>query len=477
MNRIFNSINNQRKIILISLLFMFVFSLNFALDPDMYWHIKSGEWILQNGIPQQDTFSYWGGNFLAHEWLFDIILFPIYSAVGYVGLQLILFLTLGLTAYTSFYLAEKEQKSNLILYLIPFILLYPFAGIIVPRPHMISTLAIMLEIYILEKEKTKLMWTLPLFTLLMANMHGGSVFIFIVILAVYLADYIFSNIPNLNKKTVVRYLVLLAIMSVTTIITPYGMDCVLYGSKISQEVLQYIYEWHPIIQSSGDIPYLFLMILPLACMAYTKDAKLKDILMLCMGMMLTFIWLRMIIIYVFIYAIYGTKYIHNTIKDILQKLNLPAINFKIKFPIAHVFIGVLIVLFGFNISNISLEKMEKNSVIAPEIITNYIKENNIDIVNNVMFNHYNFGGYFVYHHPKVFIDGRADVYMKEFGSPDVFPDYNDILNLEPNAEELIKEYNIKYFAVYKGYDFYNYLLENGATELISDEQYALLEYK
>ena len=161
----------------------------------------------------------------------------------------------------------------------------------------------------------------------------------------------------------------------------------------------------------------------------------------------------------------------------MKKLNFPAINFKIKLPITHVFIGVLIVLFGFNISNISLGKMEKNSVIAPEIITNYIKENNIDIVNNVMFNHYNFGGYFVYHHPKVFIDGRADVYMKEFGSPDVFPDYNDILNLEPNAEELIKEYNIRYFAVYKGYDFYNYLLENGATELISDEQYALLEYK
>ena len=31
-------------------------------DPDTYWHIKTGEWIVQNGIPRVDIFSWYGIN-------------------------------------------------------------------------------------------------------------------------------------------------------------------------------------------------------------------------------------------------------------------------------------------------------------------------------------------------------------------------------------------------------------------------------
>lgn len=477
MQKLLNLINNNRRAFLFAFIFMFIFSTHFALDPDMYWHAKTGEWILENGLPQKDTFSYWGGNFVAHEWLFDIFLHLIYSTIGYVGTHIILFLSIGLITFISVYLAEQNNKNYWFLYLIPLYMLYVHAGIVVPRPHMISTIAIILEILLLEKSNHKYLWILPILTLIITNAHGASVFILMIIAAVYLLDYIFSNSANLDKKIIVKYLITIGLMGLTLFATPYGIESIMYGSKIPEISFQYIHEWHPIIQSSKDIPYLFLMILPLACMAYNKETKLKDIMMLCMGMMLTFIWLRMIIIYVFIYIAFGVKYIYKTIESVFEtfRIKIPEINI-VKLPICHILSVLFCGLFIIAAGTISLDAKETNSVVAPTIIKDYIKENDLDIENNVMFNHYNFGGYFIYHDIKVFVDGRNDVYLKEFGSPDVFPDYLDILNLEKNVDELIEKYDIKYFAIYKGYDFYNYLISKGATELVSDDVYALLEY-
>jgi len=477
MQKVLNFINDNRRSFLFAFIFMFIFSTHFALDPDMYWHAKTGEWILENGLPQKDTFSYWGGNFVAHEWLFDIFLHLIYSTIGYIGTHAILFLSIGLITFISVYLAEKENKNCWILYLIPLYMLYVHAGIVVPRPHMVSTIAIMLEILILEKSNHKNLWLLPIFTLIVTNAHGASVFILMVIAAVYLLDYIFCNSSNLDKKIIIKYLIIIALMGFTLFATPYGIESIMYGSKLPEASFEYIHEWHPIIQSSKDIPYLFLMLLPLACMAYTKKTRLKDIMILCMGMMLTFIWLRMIIIYVFVYIAFGVKYIYATILDALEKfkIKLPQID-TMKFPLCHIFSVLFCGLFIIAVGTISLETKEASSVVAPTIIKEYIKENDLDVENNVMFNHYNFGGYFIYHDIKVFIDGRNDVYLKEFGSPDVFPDYVDIIDLKSNADELIEKYDIKYFAIYKGYDFYNYLMSKGAIELVSDDKYALLKY-
>lgn len=58
-----------------------------------------------------------------------------------------------------------------------------------------------------------------------------------------------------------------------------------------------------------------------------------------------------------------------------------------------------------------------------------------------MFNDYGWGGYLIWNRPeeKVFIDGRADVYIKK-----VFGDYLKITRLKPQALALLQEYRISY---------------------------------
>ena len=133
---------------------------------------------------------------------------------------------------------------------------------------------------------------------------------------------------------------------------------------------------------------------------------------------------------------------------------------------------------GVNLPNYTIENAQKNNRFAPTIITDYIEEHNLDVHNNIMLNNYNFGGYLIFNGYKTFIDGRADVFVSEFGNEDVFKDYYYIMDVRDNVDELIAKYNIKYYAIYKNCKLTNYLINNNLADvLVEDEQYILLEMK
>ena len=60
-------------------------------DPDMWWHLKSGEIISTTTIiPTTDIFSYTTNHHASvpHEWLSQVFIYGAYKAGGYSGLML-----------------------------------------------------------------------------------------------------------------------------------------------------------------------------------------------------------------------------------------------------------------------------------------------------------------------------------------------------------------------------------------------------
>ena len=54
-------------------------------DPDFWWHLKTGQLILQDKqIPHFDDYSFTssGKPWIAHEWLSEVIMFGTYKAGG-----------------------------------------------------------------------------------------------------------------------------------------------------------------------------------------------------------------------------------------------------------------------------------------------------------------------------------------------------------------------------------------------------------
>ena len=60
-------------------------------DPDYFWHLSAGQYIWENkALPSVDVFSYTFADkpWVLHEWLFEIILFGIYSLLDGFGVKI-----------------------------------------------------------------------------------------------------------------------------------------------------------------------------------------------------------------------------------------------------------------------------------------------------------------------------------------------------------------------------------------------------
>ncbi len=175
---------------LLSIEFLAFFVLFIALlvsrdiwDPDYFWHVATGEYIVTHGeIPRADFFSFSneGKPWVPHEWLFQIILYLVESSTGGLGIK---FLVSALTLFALFisYRAARIFSPTgwapLVFAVIAFI---PFIGFSTPRPHLASFVFFALFILVLlryrygvGRERTLVL--LPVLMILWVNMHGGYV--------------------------------------------------------------------------------------------------------------------------------------------------------------------------------------------------------------------------------------------------------------------------------------------------------------
>lgn len=56
-----------------------------ATDPDLWWHLRTGQWIVETGhVPHFDPFSFTRGGspWVSHEWLSEVILFELWKLGG-----------------------------------------------------------------------------------------------------------------------------------------------------------------------------------------------------------------------------------------------------------------------------------------------------------------------------------------------------------------------------------------------------------
>ncbi len=107
----------------------------------------------------------------------------------------------------------------------------------------------------------------------------------------------------------------------------------------------------------------------------------------------------------------------------------------------------------------------------------YIKEN-LDYKNIKLHNSFNFGSYLEFYDIPVFIDSRAEVYMKEYnGGKDIINDYLKSKRYK-TYKMYFNAYGFEYALVDRSDDIYKILMDDEDFELIFQETYyALLKRK
>jgi len=158
-------------------------------DPDIGWHIRTGEQILAtHALPRTDPFSstMQGQPWFAWEWLYDVALGILHRAAGLNG---IVFLCAALVATIFVILLSQLLKRGTSLFLaVVLMLLAEIAARIhlYARPHIVSWLFSLLWFVALDtwerwdvlhkKVPRWLPWFFPLSMVLWVNLHGGWLF-------------------------------------------------------------------------------------------------------------------------------------------------------------------------------------------------------------------------------------------------------------------------------------------------------------
>lgn len=158
-------------------------------DYDVWFHIKAGEYMLKSRlILDVDVFSYTalGEPWVAHEWLFEIVLYLVYALGTLAAVSL--FKALVISSVFAVYLVHfrRISASGPI-----YIVILALASILarerfIERPEIITYLFCALFITMLEtlrrnrtgffRFKEERLWLFPVLMVLWANFHSGAIF-------------------------------------------------------------------------------------------------------------------------------------------------------------------------------------------------------------------------------------------------------------------------------------------------------------
>ena len=167
-------------------LFMFCI-MDFSRETDIWFLLSHGRYILSNGIPHIEMLTMHSNlKFVMQQPGFSIIMYLLYKYVGSVGIItfigliniLILFFLYKLCLLIS---SGNKYFSFLIASIIDLLLVLLF---VIPRPQVISLLIFLILIYILEKyirKDSKIVFFLPLLSLILINMHSAMWLMFFVL--------------------------------------------------------------------------------------------------------------------------------------------------------------------------------------------------------------------------------------------------------------------------------------------------------
>lgn len=170
------SIQTISFLFLLTLGFVVSFSFPSTYDPDIWWHLKTGEWILTNGaVPWVDPFSHNTGDhrWIAYSWLAEVMFYVVDRADPLLGLHFLhgtVALAMVGVLYFHSRLASGSPRLALLFCGLIAIPIFPW----VARPQIFSFLFVAITMFLLwlgQNRDKRALWLLVPLMALWANLH------------------------------------------------------------------------------------------------------------------------------------------------------------------------------------------------------------------------------------------------------------------------------------------------------------------
>lgn len=413
-------------------------------DPDMWWHLKTGELIWNTRhIPQVDPFSFSaaGHAWIAQEWLSQLTIYAAYKFGGYPGMMLWLCILTSLVVFAGYALCWLYSKNPKIGFLGAMGVWY-FATIgFSLRPQLIGYFFLLCELLILHLGRTRnprWFFALPPLFALWINCHSSFIFGLIVLGAVLFCSFLNFRAglllsPRWEKQSRNTLAAAFALSLAALFLNPIGPELIWYPLDVMfhQHLnLGLITEWQP---PSFDDPRtwtllaLAALVLLLPLLRRT-ELVLEELLLVALGFVLAIQHARML----FVFGILTAPVLCRFFSDMWVRDESTGERVVPNAVLIALAAAAVILVFPSS-RNLKVQIGKAN----PAKALAFIKHSGL---SGRILNEYTYGGYLIWADPgrKVFIDGRADLYEPA----GVLADYTRFITLIADPRSILDKYRI-----------------------------------
>ncbi|HET9849912.1 MAG TPA: hypothetical protein VFR68_15355 [Candidatus Dormibacteraeota bacterium] len=277
------------------LLTMLIAAIQPVTDPDFWWHVTTGNWILNHhAVPHQDlyTFTVHDHRWITHEWLSEVFMSALYAA-GRLPLVSLVFGAITAVGFLLVYLAIDRRVNFVIAGLTLALGVAAANPIWGPRIQMI-TFALTALTYLWVKRycegRGRALYLLPLVVLVWVNLHAGFVLGYAILgiaLLVEAARYLLRRPGTMPFVRLRAMAAVLAASIAVAMVNPNGWDIYLYPFQTggSPEQQRLIVEWFsPNFQMSQIWAFEAMIFLIIGGLALARRIEARQFFLLLVGL-------------------------------------------------------------------------------------------------------------------------------------------------------------------------------------------------
>jgi hypothetical protein len=310
--RTFDDLTTPMGLLLVSVIVVSLLPVTSHIrDPDFWWHLRSGQIILDSNLHLIDTdpFTYTVGahHWLMHEWLTEVLFAGLYRAggLGLIVLVLSAVTWVGLLAIVARARLRGPSAGVVALGLLAAVVIgYPIWG---PRAQMITFAFSCVVIYIAERYLVRggrAIWFLPPIFLLWSNLHSGFIIglgFMVLMVAGDLAGSRLGLHDPAQRGRLLRLGGIALLCAAVSTINPNGPQIILYpfATQASPAQQALILEWHSPDFHGWEVRGFAAMLMSLAAfVVMTRRIRGRDAALVLATVALAFQSVRNIALFV-----------------------------------------------------------------------------------------------------------------------------------------------------------------------------------
>ncbi|MFI0351603.1 hypothetical protein [Actinomadura sp. 9N407] len=265
-------------------------------DNSFLWHLQTGHWILEHGVPRRDLFSFTAPDapWIAQSWLAEVLYALLDDLAGAAGIKVLNAAVGALVAMLAYRLALRFTRHSAwaaFLTVAAVAASLPFWS---GRPLFLGILAMLVLVWIVEVPDSRLgarpALTVPVLMWLWANLHGGYMLGF-----GYLGLHLLGRLLDGHRPTRGRERSLLlggVIGFGLCFVNPYGAELVVFPFRLLLRggMLSHVVEWmSPNFRSAPGMLFgVWIVVFLAALMLARRRLERRDVVVSLPFLLLAF---------------------------------------------------------------------------------------------------------------------------------------------------------------------------------------------